>query len=112
VAFRVAQEALTNSVKHAQATRVSVSLQRQADTVVLTIQDNGIGFDTTQALSRRGHAASWGLLGIRERALLLGGTYEIRSAPGQGTLIRIHAPVPGGGEMLPSQEDLTQIVPT
>jgi signal transduction histidine kinase len=76
------------------------------------VQDNGVGFDTTQALSRRGQSASWGLLGIRERALLLGGTYEIRSAPGQGTLIRIQAPLSSDGEPIPSEEDVTHLEPT
>ncbi len=92
VIFRVVQEALTNIAKHAHATKAAVVLEMKQNEVVVTVQDNGLGFDTAQALSRRGQSSSWGLLGIRERTLLLNGHYEIKSAPGQGTLIRIRVP--------------------
>ena len=62
------------------------------------MQDNGIGFDPAQALSSRGQSSAWGLLGIRERTVLLNGHYEIKSAPGQGTLIRISIPTPPPAE--------------
>jgi signal transduction histidine kinase len=92
VVFRVVQEALTNIAKHSGADRAGVVLEMKPNEVVVTIQDNGMGFDTGRALSRRGQNAAWGLLGIRERTILLNGQYEIKSAPGQGTLIRISVP--------------------
>jgi signal transduction histidine kinase len=91
--FRVAQEALTNIAKHAHATRASVLVETKPERVVVTVQDNGRGFDTARVLGRRDGAANWGLLGMRERTLLLGGDYEIKSAPGQGTLVRVSVPV-------------------
>lgn len=96
VVFRVVQEALTNIAKHSGADRAGVVLEMKPNEVVVTVQDNGKGFDTAQALSRRGQSAAWGLLGIRERTLLLNGHYEIKSAPGQGTLIRISVPTERG----------------
>ncbi len=92
VVFRVVQEALTNIAKHSGADRAGVVLEMKPSEVVVTIQDNGCGFDTSRALSRRGQTAAWGLLGIRERTILLNGHYEIKSAPGQGTLIRMSVP--------------------
>ncbi len=91
VIFRIVQEALTNVARHSGATHASVVLESRPDEVIVTIQDNGQGFDPAQVLARRGPNASWGLLGIRERALLLGGEHQIKSAPQQGTLIRVRA---------------------
>lgn len=114
VIFRVVQEALTNIARHAQATRASVVLEMKPTEVVVTVQDNGRGFDTAQALSLRGQSSSWGLLGIRERTLLLNGHYEIKSSPGHGTLIRIRvpahpvlaeAPAEQGNALVPSQAE-------
>jgi signal transduction histidine kinase len=93
VIFRIVQEALTNVARHANATRASVVLESRAHELIVTIQDNGRGFDPSQVLARKGQTTSWGLLGIRERTLLLGGQYEIKSAVGQGTLIRMRAPI-------------------
>lgn len=95
VIFRVAQEALTNIARHSQAQRASVVLEMKPYEVVLTVQDNGRGFDAAAALTLRGQSSAWGLLGIRERTLLLNGHYEIKSAPGQGTLIRVRIPTQG-----------------
>lgn len=91
--FRVVQEALTNIAKHAGATRASVLVEMKPTRLVVTVQDNGRGFDPARVLSRRDGTPSWGLLGMRERTLLLGGDYEIKSAPGQGTLVRVSVPV-------------------
>ncbi|MGL4649683.1 MAG: sensor histidine kinase, partial [Caldilineaceae bacterium] len=106
VIFRVAQEALTNVVRHANATQAWMWLEVKPHEVVLTVQDNGRGFDPALALAGRGDAPSWGLLGMRERALLLGGRYEFKSAPGQGTLIRLIVPRPAAPpETLPDADD-------
>ena len=83
--FRVLQECLTNIAKHAHATRVEVSLDRDGDHTVLHVEDNGRGFDTSAP--RKG--ASFGLLGMRERAALLGGEIRIDSEPGKGTRMEL-----------------------
>lgn len=86
--FRIAQEALQNVVKHARATRVEVCLAREADAFVFTITDNGVGFDPARA----GGPTNFGFSGMHERASLLGGSLTVRSAPGQGTRIRVRLP--------------------
>jgi PAS domain S-box-containing protein len=87
--FRIVQEALTNIAKHAQASRVSVSLMRDADDYVLKVCDNGSGFDVN--LKKDG---SFGLVGMRERVLMLGGTLSINSNAGEGTELVVRFPVP------------------
>ena len=86
--FRVLQESLTNIAKHAEATQVEVSLERGADSVVLTVRDNGKGFES--AAPRK--PGSYGLLGLKERAYLLGGKVRVETAPGQGTYIEMSLP--------------------
>jgi PAS domain S-box-containing protein len=81
--YRIAQEAMHNAVKHAQASRVDVRLACQAGTIVLEVCDDGPGFDPTG--SRPGHL---GLRSMRERATQVGGTLAIESAPGRGTCVR------------------------
>jgi len=81
--FRIFQETLTNIARHAKATRVEVVLQKQRDRLVLLIHDNGRGFDQADpSLSN-----SLGLLGMRERAAVLGGKVDISSALGKGTTV-------------------------
>jgi PAS domain S-box-containing protein len=89
--FRIAQEALTNIAKHASATAVEIILERRGDHVLLVVEDDGVGFDPA-AFSRR--SDGFGLLGMQERATLVGATLQIESAPGQGTtiLLRMSAP--------------------
>lgn len=83
--FRIAQEAMTNVVKHAQATQVSVVLETEEHRVRLSIADDGVGIRTAQSLgANRQH---WGLLGMEERAQAIGGRYRIESQPGGGTRI-------------------------
>jgi len=92
--FRIAQEALTNVARHAQAGRVQLYLQRKEDTIVTIIEDNGQGFDVAN-LIRHSHIASGGgtgLLGVQERVTLLGGHFDIQSTPGQGTCLTIEIP--------------------
>jgi signal transduction histidine kinase len=88
--FRVAQEALTNVVKHANAQTALIRLNFQPDVVILEVQDDGCGFD--QELVNRSQRASWGLAGMEERASLLGGSVSVNSQVGQGTLVRVIIP--------------------
>jgi len=88
--FRILQESLTNVARHAKATRVEVVLQKQRDRLVLWMRDNGRGFDQADpSLSK-----SLGLLGMRERAAILGGQVKISSAPGKGTTVAAWIPFP------------------
>jgi signal transduction histidine kinase len=86
--FRILQESLTNVVKHAEAGRVGVSLRERKGALVLEVSDDGKGFDT-----RVHRADAFGLLGIRERAALVGAKAEISSVPGRGTKIRVSMPL-------------------
>lgn len=86
--FRVVQESLTNVLKHADATRVEVMLQVEDDVVLLEVSDNGAGFDTNHPAA----AAAFGIMGMRERALILGGKAEIRSTLGAGTRVMVWLP--------------------
>jgi signal transduction histidine kinase len=92
VLFRIAQEALTNVAKHANASHAVVKLENYPAQVRVTIQDDGHGFDLENTL-RSDRRTGWGLLGIQERVLLLGGRHEIYSKPGRGTRIRVTVPV-------------------
>jgi two-component system sensor histidine kinase UhpB len=94
VLFRIAQEALTNCGKHAQATRVDVSLRFAGGTAQLVIEDNGKGFDPQQVPgpTRQGRL---GLYGMHERIGLLGGTLTVDAFPGRGTRISAEIPLVG-----------------
>ena len=97
--YRVTQEALNNVYKHAQAARVSVILERRGGDAVLVIEDDGVGFDASEAASWEGDRGL-GLVGMRERAALLGGSVEFESEPGKGTTIFARVPAwtkPAGG---------------
>jgi PAS domain S-box-containing protein len=95
--FRIFQETLTNVARHAKATRAEVVLQKQRDRLVLLIHDNGRGFDQADpSLSK-----SLGLLGMRERAAILGGRVSISSAPGKGTTVTASIPLPPPAESGP-----------
>ncbi|HXU92069.1 MAG TPA: PAS domain S-box protein, partial [Gallionella sp.] len=84
--FRILQESLSNVAKHAQASRVDVILTKRGKSLLLVVEDNGIGFE----LGRK--EKSFGLLGIRERALMAGGKARISSEPGKGARISISIP--------------------
>jgi two-component system NarL family sensor kinase len=94
--YRIGQEALANIAKHARATRVEIGVSIEAGQVRLEIADNGVGFDPEYVAARRtarGTAGGFGLIGIRERAQLLGGTSEIASDVGAGTRIVVRVPI-------------------
>jgi signal transduction histidine kinase len=97
--FRVAQEALTNVIRHAQARAVDVEL-RQVDgggALQLIVRDDGRGFDVPAARRRAVNGGSQGLLSMQERVALAGGELQIDSAPGRGTTIRARLPLPLAG---------------
>ncbi len=86
--YRIVQESLANVVKHSLASRVVVTARRSAQHVVLTIRDDGCGF-TPGASKADSGKSGFGLTGMKERASLLGGVLEVRSAPGHGTVVTV-----------------------
>jgi len=83
--YRVTQEAVANAAKHANAKELTVKLERKDDKVILTVQDDGAGFELKQG-AENGH---YGLSGMQDRAKLAGGTLEVISKPGEGTTVRL-----------------------
>ena len=86
--FRIFQEAMTNVARHADATAVDISVRREDRRVVLEIRDNGIGIEP----NAESKAHSFGLIGMRERTILLGGTLEVKGVKGEGTTIIVRMP--------------------
>ncbi|MBE3087669.1 MAG: ATP-binding protein [Chloroflexi bacterium] len=85
VCFRVAQEALTNVVRHAGAQEVVVALRRRGDSFQISVRDDGCGFDLEHAMEAGMKGESLGLVGMQERVLLVQGKLTIHTGPGQGT---------------------------
>ena len=90
--FRVVQEALNNAWKHAQADKVWVKLETALEQVTVVIKDDGCGFELEKVLEDQ-ERSSYGLLGMRERLLLLKGSFKITSAPGRGTTVIAQLPL-------------------
>jgi signal transduction histidine kinase len=91
--FRIGQEAITNIARHARAANVFVGVGFGGDKITLEVEDDGEGFDVN-AQEPGTEGRGWGLLGIRERASLLGGSMEMTSEPSQGTRIEVNIPLP------------------
>lgn len=91
--FRIVQEAVTNIARHAGAKHVRIELTRNRASVHLSIRDDGVGFDPTAAKRRARNGGSFGVLGMEDRARLLGGVCRISSARGKGTTIRVRLPL-------------------
>lgn len=89
--YRVVQEALTNVARHAQASTVTLEVERRKNAVTIEIADDGHGFDAEEALSA--DTRSLGLLGMQERVELIGGQFALASAPGQGTHLLLTVPL-------------------
>jgi signal transduction histidine kinase len=87
--YRVLQEALHNCARHSNAATVRVRVQQAGGRITLSIQDDGLGFDTAQI-------KGLGLLGIQERVNRLGGICRVHSSPGRGTVLSVELPVPSG----------------
>jgi signal transduction histidine kinase len=90
--FRIVQESLTNVARHAGASQVNIALSQTANDLIVEVSDNGKGFDATEAAKEK----TFGLLGMGERAAVLGGHIEIVSAPQQGTIVRVYLPIMPG----------------
>lgn len=87
--FRITQEALTNVIRHSAARSARVIVAHTPIQLILRIEDDGHGFDTAQVAQAERNASGSGLRGMRDRAELFGGRVEIRSAPGQGTVVQL-----------------------
>lgn len=90
--YRIVQEALTNIVKHAEATAVRLNLHLQSDGIFMQIKDNGQGFNLEEALQKTVSGLGAGLLGIRERVTLLGGNFDIDTSPDDGVTVTVFLP--------------------
>ncbi|RYY53662.1 MAG: PAS domain S-box protein [Chitinophagaceae bacterium] len=86
--FRIFQESLTNVARHSGAKKVYVSLKESDNNVILTVRDNGYGFDEEKTRKK-----TLGLLGMKERSTVMGGDYSITSAPGEGTTVKVSVPI-------------------
>ena len=91
--YRILQEALNNIAKHAAARQVSVLLGKKSNEIVLIVEDDGRGF---RLADTRADAASLGLVGMRERAEMIGGRMHIETAPGEGTSLFVYVPIRQG----------------
>jgi signal transduction histidine kinase len=100
--FRVLQEAVTNAVKHAGVSGVTVALRGSPDAIRLDVSDAGVGFDPDSVLSGGGV----GLVGMQERVRAVGGELFIESRPGAGTSIRARVPICDSGQPLVSMDEL------
>jgi signal transduction histidine kinase len=90
--FRIVQEALTNIARHAQARQVEIRLDREGDQVMLRIGDDGCGFNLDDMQVRALAGNSTGVLGMHERATLVGGVLTIDSSPGSGSTVEMRCP--------------------
>ena len=99
--FRIFQEALTNILRHARATRIDIALEEIENELILTVKDNGRGIKEDQ----KSGLHSLGILGMRERAHLIGGQIDITGVEGEGTVVTVRVPIPSrrrrGGSILP-----------
>ncbi|MFC1926585.1 sensor histidine kinase [Chloroflexota bacterium] len=93
VLFRIAQEALSNIRRHAEAKNVLIKLQRVVQRVTMTISDDGKGFELPQRLGDLARTGRLGLTGMEERAGLIGGNLEVKSELGKGTIVTVEADI-------------------
>jgi signal transduction histidine kinase len=96
--YRIVQEALTNTAKHAGASNVSVTLEMRNGTAVVVAEDDGRGFDPEAQEFAKGTGRRLGLLGMEERAALVGGRLTVESRPGAGTAVFLEIPVEKDGD--------------
>jgi PAS domain S-box-containing protein len=98
VGFRIAQEAITNVLRHAGAQQISVHLHTRAGRLEMKISDDGTGFDLAESERRAHEGRGFGLMGMRERAALVGGRVEIISSASAGTTVEVYLPLNGAGK--------------
>lgn len=91
--FRLVQEAVTNILRHARARHIRVSVERDGEHAVLTVRDDGVGFDPKAVMERATQGGSFGVVGMAERAQLAGGTVKFESSPDQGTTVTAVLPL-------------------
>jgi signal transduction histidine kinase len=91
--YRIAQEALTNVRRHAKASEVEIRICGTNEQLEMSVTDNGRGFDVQEALERAHSEKRFGLLGMQERAYLMGGALEMETSPGEGTALRVILPL-------------------
>ena len=91
--FRVVQEAISNVWRHSEATSVQIAVEFREDEIKIAVSDNGRGFQVPEAMGSLAESGRLGLAGMQERARLLGGSVTLRSAPGEGTVVTVQAPV-------------------
>ena len=89
IIYRIAQEALANAFRHSRAKTIDIVATHRGEWLVLVIEDNGEGFDVEEAL----RCGRLGLVGMRERAEMLGGRLSIESTPGKGTAVYVEVPM-------------------
>jgi len=91
--YRIVQEALNNIQKHAGAREVTISLDRSDVQAVLIVQDNGVGYSEGDEPIHNTESGGFGIIGMRERATILGGNFDIESIPGAGTCVTVRIPI-------------------
>jgi len=91
--YRIGQEALNNAVGHSEASQVRVTLVHDEEQATLTVTDDGVGFEPASTSEIRSGSRGLGIAGMRERARLVDGRFELESAPGEGTTVRVEVPV-------------------
>ena len=101
--YRIVQECLTNTAKHANANRVTITLKEETNRVYARITDDGQGFDYEALLKTPGQERGLGLAGMNERAVLLDGTLNIHSTPERGTIIEVSIPLPSVSTLQPQK---------
>jgi two-component system, NarL family, sensor histidine kinase UhpB len=106
--YRIVQECLTNTARHSNAKKVSVSLRETGDAVNATIKDDGHGFDYDALIKNPGQERGLGLAGMHERAVLLDGTLDISTEQGKGTTVKVSIPLPNArNSSMPENEEMT-----
>jgi two-component system sensor histidine kinase UhpB len=103
--YRIVQECLTNTARHANARKVRINLKQADQAIKATIIDDGCGFDYEALLKNPGEGRGLGIAGMQERALLLNGSLQISSEVGKGTKVAVHIPIPTSIETHSPQSD-------
>lgn len=105
--FRIARELLVNVAKHARARRVEMSLARERNSLILTIADDGKGFDTQSVSQANGVDSGYGLFSVRDTLRFLGGSIELDSQIGEGTRVRVSAPLENAEQLISNDSSQT-----
>ena len=94
--FRIVQEAVNNSIKHARASLIEVILEYARQQISVSVRDDGVGFDTAAVQEKLKSGKHFGLLNMQSRAKVLGGTLQFQSEPGRGARLRVTIPLTNG----------------